>query len=132
MIKAVLDTNVFISALFWKGAPYKIMQKGLSGQFIICSSVDILEEIKNKLLGKFEFPADDTVNFIEIITINSQIIEPKIKLNVVKDDFSDNKILECAIAGNADYVVSGDKHLLNIKEYKGIKIFSPSEFLKII
>jgi len=132
MIKAVLDTNVLISSLFWKGAPYKIFQKGLGGTFIILTSLEILEEVKNKLINKFRFPLQDTNDFIEIITINSKIIKPTTKFDIVKEDPSDNKIIECALAGEANYIVSGDKHLLDIKRYNKIKIILPKDFLKLI
>ena len=69
---------------------------------------------------------------MEIIVFNSQIVYPKKKLNVVKKDPKDNKILECALEAQASFIISGDKHLLEIKEYKGIKIISPKEFLNEI
>jgi predicted nucleic acid-binding protein len=62
-----------------------------------------------------------------IIVFNSQIVYPKKKLNIVKKDPSDNKILECALEAKASFVISGDRHLLEIKEYDGIKIVSPRE-----
>lgn len=132
MIKVVLDTNVFISALFWQGSPYKLLQKGLNGDFAVFTSTEILDEVRDKLINKFNFPLDDADNFIEIITVNSSITEEKIKLNVVKKDSSDNKIIECAFISNVDYIVSGDKHLLDLKQYRKIRILSPQEFLKII
>lgn len=131
MIKAVLDTNVFISALFWKGSPYQVLKNGIEGEFVIVSSSEILAEVRERLLNKFEFPPEDTFSFIEIITVNSFIVDPLLNLNIVKVDPKDNKIIECAVAGKADYIVSGDKHLLDIKEYDKIKIISPKEFLEI-
>lgn len=132
MIKAVLDANIFISSLFWRGAPYKIVQKGLKGIFIILTSLEILEEVRDKLINKFHFPLEDTNDFIEILAINSKIIEPTIKLNIVKEDLSDNKIIECGLTGKANYIVSGDKHLLKIKEYQKIKIITSQNFLKLL
>ena len=132
MIKAVLDTNVFISALFWKGVPYEVVRKSLTGEFLIIISPEIIEEISERLLNKFKFPLADANDFIEIITINSYIVEPKNKLKVVKEDPNDDKIIECAYEGGADYIVSGDKHLLRLKEYRRIKIITPREFIKII
>ena len=60
------------------------------------------------------------------------LMEPKQKINVVKDDPDDNKVIECAIESSSDYIITYDKHLLRIKEYKGIKILKPEEILKII
>lgn len=132
MIKAVLGTNVLISALFWKGAPHKVVQKGLSGVFVPVISLDILEEISDKLINKFHFPAAEASDFIRIIAINFCIVKPMIKVNAVKKDFSDNKIIECVLVGETDCIVSGDKHLLEIKKYGTIKIVSPQEFLKFV
>src|SRR3989344_2043204 len=64
----------------------------------------------------------------EIITL-SKIVEPKSKLDIIKEDPDDNKILECAVEGKVDYIISQDKHLLDIKEYKEIKIITPKDFL---
>lgn len=132
MIKVVLDNNVLISALFWKGAPYQIFKKVLEGAILNFTSPKILEELKKKLLEKFKLPPEKVKEFLEIIIFNSQIVYPKKKLNVVKKDPSDNKILECALEAKVSFVISGDEHLLEIGEYKEIKIISPKEFLSQI
>lgn len=132
MIKAVFDTNVIISALFWKGAPYEIFKRGINKDFLILVSLEIIKETRNKLINKFNFPEKDTDDFIELLIINAKIIVSKEKLNIVKKDYDDNKIIECAVSGKAHYVISGDKHLLQIKEYNKIKIITPNEFLKLL
>lgn len=128
MTKAVLDINVFISALFWKGAPHRIFKRMLKGEFLNFTSPQILEELKRKLLDKFRLPPERVKEFLEIIIFASQIVYPESKLNIVEKDPSDNKIIECAIEAQASFIVSGDKHLLDIKGYKGIKMVSPREF----
>ena len=132
MIKVVLDTNVFISSLFWKGAPYQIFKRILEGAILNFVSPQILAEIKERLLDKFKLPPEKVKEFLEIIVFNSQIVYPKKKLNIVKKDPEDNKILECALEAKASFVISGDGHLLEIKKYKEIKIVSPKEFLSKI
>ena len=132
MIKVVLDTNVFISALFWKGAPYQIFKRILEGAILNFVSPQILAEIKERLLDKFKLPPEKVKEFLEIIVFNSQLVYPKKKLNIVKKDPKDNKILECTLEAKASFVISGDGHLLEIKKYKGIKIVSPKEFLSKI
>ena len=132
MIKAVLDTNILISSLFWKGAPYEIVQKGIGGAFIIVLSPEIIRETEDKLKNKFKFSVENTNAFLEVVALNSFIVEPMIKLRVVKTDSTDNKIIECAVAGNVDYIVSGDKYLLNIKKHEQINIINPSKFLKLL
>ena len=132
MIKVVLDNNVFISALFWKGAPYQIFKRILEGAILNFVSPQILAEIKERLLDKFKLPPEKVKEFLEIIVFNSQLVYPKKKLNIVKKDPKDNKILECTLEAKASFVISGDGHLLEIKKYKGIKILSPKEFLSKI
>ena len=132
MIKAVLDTNILISSLFWKGAPYEIVQKGIGGAFIIVLSPEIIRETEDKLKNKFKFSVENTNAFLEVVALNSFIVEPMIKLRIVKADSTDDKIIECAVAGNVDYIVSGDKHLLNIKKHEQINIITPSKFLKLL
>ncbi len=129
MIRVVLDTNVFISALFWKGAPYQIFRKILEGAILNFVSPQILKELKERLLYKFKLPPEKVKEYLEAIVFNSKITYPKKKLNVVKKDPSDNKIIECALEAKASFIISGDKHLLEIKRYKGIKIVTPREFL---
>jgi len=131
-VKVVLDTNVFISALFWQGAPYQIFKRILEGAILNFVSPQILEELKERLLDKFKLPPEKVKEFLEIIVFSSQIVYPKKKLNIVKKDPEDNKILECALEAKASFIISGDKHLLEIKEYKGIKIVTPREFISRI
>lgn len=132
MIKAVLDTNILISALFWRGAPHKIFLKLLQGEFLNFISLEILEELKTKLSLKFKLPDAKVNEFLEIVVFSSKVVESKEKLLVVKKDSSDNKIIECAKEAFASFIVSGDKHLLDMKGYNGIKIISPDIFLKAI
>ncbi|MBI4159895.1 putative toxin-antitoxin system toxin component, PIN family [Candidatus Wolfebacteria bacterium] len=132
MIRAVLDTNVFISSLFWRGVPYQIVQKGLGGSFLIVTSLEILEEIGETLRRKFRFPAEDTRAFLGIITVNSHLAEPQDKVEVVRADPPDNKIIECAVAGRAHFIVSGDRHLLDLRKHGGAKIVTAREFLSFL
>ena len=132
MIRAVLDTNIFISALFWKGAPYDILQAGLEGRFTIVTSEDILMELEGRLKHKFHFPERDTNEFLEIIALNAYIVTPNHHVMVVRADPTDNKILECAIAGESHFVVSGDRHLLDLCEYGGVKIVNAHAFLSVV
>ena len=92
----------------------------------------MLDELAKVLRKKFNQPEESIQDQLALVANYSQITEPKIKINVVKDDPKDNIILECALACNADYVVSGDRHLFEMKEHKGIKIVKPAEFLKRI
>ena len=63
---------------------------------------------------------------------NSQVVEPSAKLNIIKEDSDDNKVLECAKEGKAEYIITNDNHLLKLKEFEGIRIITPAEFFKLI
>ena len=105
MIKAVLDTNVLLSALFWRGTPYHVLENGLRGNFVLVTSFEILKEVRTKLVEKFGFPEEDTNIFIEILVVNSFLVNPLEKVHIVIQDSSDDKIIECALAGKVDFVV---------------------------
>lgn len=130
--KVVLDTNVLVSALGWKGNTGKILDWIIEGKLVLVTSPSIIDEFKEVIFEqKFKFiPAQEKINFISLLTEISLIVESKNKLNLITDDPSDNKILEAAIAGNADFIISGDKHLIGLKKLSSIKILSPSSFLK--
>ncbi len=131
-IKAVLDTNVIISAYFWKGAPNEVLGRGISKHFRICLSPAIIQETMDKLSRKFSAPTDDIEDLSYLLFEASETCTPSVRLRVVKDDPDDNKILECGMESRADYIVTGDSHLLKLKEYAGIKLASPKEFLKAL
>lgn len=126
----VLDTNILISAIFWRGTPYKVLLNALKKKYSLHLSTKILNELEKKLRVKFKFPEDEIKTHIEILIKYGEIIEPNIVLDVIENDPDDDKILECAVSCNADYIVSGDSHLLDLNEYKGIKILSARKFLE--
>ena len=128
----VLDSNVLISSFFWRGNEYEILRKALEGKFELLISGAILAEIENVLDKKFGVQAGRIKETVELIIANSTVIEPKSRLNVIRDDESDNRILECAVEGAADYIVTGDKHLLKLREYRRTLILGSENFLKII
>ena len=79
---------------------------------------------------KFKFSKEQKERLISLLLEIAEMIEPKNKLNVVKDDPTDNKFIECAVEGNADYIITGDNHLQKLKEHRGIKILNPADFLR--
>lgn len=128
----VLDTNILISAIFWRGNPYRVVRNALKKKYSLYLSTEILNELEEKLKVKFKFPEDNINNHIELLKEYGKIIVPISKVNAIKEDPDDNKVLECAETAKADYIVSGDAHLLKLKEFKGIKIVTAKEFLGII
>ena len=122
MIKAVLDTNVLVSALFWKGAPHAVVREGIAGAFCIVSSPDIMEELLETLIEKFSVSIEDTRKYLRVITVHSLFAQPKEIPHVVLVDPSDDKIIACAANAGADYIVSGYRHLFSFKEFSGIRL----------
>lgn len=127
--RVVIDTNLFVSS-FWGGKPKRLIDLFIKGKIQLLISPQILEEI-SRVLKEILGDDPEISRFIDLISLNSIEIIPNVTLQVVKEDPSDNKFLECAIAGKADYIISGDSHLLDLKEYQGIPIIRVAEFLKI-
>lgn len=133
-MRVVLDTNVFISGIFWEGnASSEIITLWRTGEITLVSSHAILEEFV-QVLRSFKIRMDEGMieEWQRMIIENSIIVEPLQKLEVVKSDSSDNKFFEAAAAGNAQYIVSQDRHLLQVREYEEIDVLTPSEFLQMI
>ena len=132
-MRVVADTNVLISGIFWDGNESDVLKRFKTEDIMNLISPDIVEEFEGVLSRrKFELTEEEIDSAIGEVLSFSKVIRPKIELNVIKQDPSDNRILECAIYGKADYIVSGDKHLLDLKEFKGISIVTAMELLKIL
>jgi len=132
-MKVVLDTNVFISGIFWTGKSNEILNYWKFGRFDIVSSLEIIEEFVKVMKDfKIQLTDEQIKEWVDMIISNSIIVEPKEKINIVKEDLKDNIFVETAVAGNVEYIVSQDKHLLKIKEFRQIKIVTPEDFLLIL
>jgi uncharacterized protein len=132
-MKVVLDTNIFISGIFWSGDSEKIIYAWGNEEFEIITSSEIIREIVETLMDfKIQLPINILLLWISILSMKSLIVEPQEKINIVKDDPDDDKFIEAAISGKADYIITQDKHLLKIKEFREIKILTPRDFLGII
>ena len=131
MIRVLPDTNILISSVFWRGNPYEVVRRGILGEYQLVISAEILDEVVDKLRNKFKFPEESIQELIDILMTYCHIIEPTSKFDIVRDK-NDNKIVECAFDGKADYIVTGDPDLLELKEFKGIKIVKAKEFLEMI
>ncbi len=128
-IKVVIDTNIYISAVFWQGKPRKVVDLGRTQDIQIFTSTEIEDEISEKLQTKFKLSraeADRIMFDFSTFTIPLSI---KKKHRVVIDDPDDDKFIDCAMACGADFIITGDKHLLKLQEYMGIKVVKAAEFL---
>ena len=138
MLNVVLDTNVFISAaLITDGAPAKIIDAWEKGKFWLIVSDSIIEEIRKVFfydrIRKRCPKTDEQINqFIDNVQSSGIETPGLLKLKVIEKDPTDDKYIIAAIESQADYIVSGDQHLLELKEYEGIKIVTPREFVEIL
>ncbi len=130
--KVLLDTNILISALGWLGKPRVIFEKCLYGELELVSSPNQIEELKRVLdYPKFNFTGEQKAMFISIILEIATMVEITGKVKVIVDDPYNNAILETAIVGNVQYLISGDPHLLKLKEFAKVTIMKASEFLAV-
>jgi uncharacterized protein len=131
--RVVIDTNVFVSGLNFAGRPGEILELFIKGNIEVFISPFILSEIERILRERFEWSEGNIRSVLNQIKRQTILVHPRIKVTVIKWKDDDNRILECAIEGKVQYLISGDrKHLLPLKEYQGTKILSPSEFLDLL
>jgi len=130
-MRIILDTNVFISGIFFSGPPSQILKawEKQSVQIVLCQQIlDEYQRVADELSAKY--PLVDITPIIELLTIFGQFVDTKgVDISICEDP-DDDKFIECAIAGKCDTIVSGDTHLLKLAEYKGIKIVKPRDFIE--
>ena len=134
-VKVVLDTNVWVSIFLKKILADEFSQ--VNQNLTVYVSEDIILEISKVLLypkiAKILRNANiNEKEILEVIKENSILVKPKVKLNIVEEDVEDNKILECAEAAGAVFIVSGDKHLLRLGTFRKTRVLSPREFFDYI
>src|SRR3989338_7429223 len=117
------DTNFLISATQWDNrVAFKLLKKLIEHNIKIFTTKEILDEFSEVLQKDFKYTKDEMPKILENVLSFANIIEPQEKIKIVKDDPDDDKIIECAIALNSEYIITYDQHLLKIKEYRSIKI----------
>jgi putative PIN family toxin of toxin-antitoxin system len=136
-LKAVLDTNVWVSALLWGGKPAAVIKAAEEGKVGIFASEEIVVEISQvlaypKLARICQAECLLHEELIEAVLKVANFVEVTKKVKVVVEHPADDKFIECALAARADYIVSGDKHLLKVGSYEKTRIVSVNEFLQII
>ena len=129
-MKLVVDTNFLISATQWDySVCHKLLEKLIMNNAEIFSTKEILEEFAEVLKRDFLYNDEEVNNILEKVLQFLILVNPSKKIDIVKEDADDNKIIECAVESKAEYILSYDKHLLKLKEYQGIKIIRPEEAL---
>jgi putative PIN family toxin of toxin-antitoxin system len=130
-VKVVFNTNVVASASFWRGSPFDCLRAWVQGRCEAAVSAPMLAEYHETILGlKLEYPELSYVPWVELLTESATLVFPFERATGATADPDDEMILECALAAEVSLIVSGDKkHLLALRQFRGIPIVSPAEFL---
>jgi putative PIN family toxin of toxin-antitoxin system len=132
-MKLVVDSNVFVSSFFWKGNPRKIIDRITDGFDESYITDEILTEIADVMTRpKFGADAKEITEYIHTIESFSIKIAQPLKIQPISRDADDDKILECALLGDVDFIITGDSDLLVLKEYANIKIVTPKEYVDMV
>lgn len=138
MIRAVLDTNVYVSGVIrTSGPPTQIIHAWRDHQIDLLVSPSIIQEIERvfrypRIQRLGDYSEEEIVAFLRSLRKDAIWTEERVTITVVKEDPDDNKFLACAVEGHADFVVTGDRHLLSITQYESILIITPREMVDIL
>ena len=130
-MKLIIDTNVFISGVFFPGPPHRILDAWRRGRVTLIISPDILDEylrVGEELAGRF--PGVDIAPWIELLMLRARLVDASPLGEDICSDPDDDKFLACAVAANTRTITSGDKHLLAVSGYRGITVLRPREFVE--
>lgn len=132
MTRAVLDTNVWIGAILWRGAACQVRHRAEAGHYAAVTSNAILHELMKVL--RLDFGLSDELVFGWWVHLNRlcDVVHVTSLLNVVERDPDDDKFIECAVDGRCEYVVSKDRHLLDLERYDQIRIVTVGKFLDVL
>jgi putative PIN family toxin of toxin-antitoxin system len=128
--RVVLDSNVIVSGLGWSGPPARILDASLDGQLLLVTSPPLLAELR-RVLGypKLAKVLDGAEQLADLVEASGLVVLPTRVIAAVSDE-SDNRVLEAAVEGAADYIISGDDHLLGLGSFKRIPILTPGQFIE--
>jgi putative PIN family toxin of toxin-antitoxin system len=137
VLRVVIDTNVLVSGIIQrKGFPYKVVKAWEDDVLILITSDDLINEAGRvlryeKIRVKYSLDDEEIKQVLLNLMRYSIVVNDPPKIDVIREDPADNNILAAAIEGKADYIISGDSHLLNLENYKGIRILTPKEFCRM-
>ena len=130
--RVVFDTNILFSAVGWRGNPHQCVQAARQARCLSVTCEAILAELAEKLQLKRGFDAGKAAETTDEIRAFSKVVAIPGALKVVAADPDDDAVLECAVVGQAHYLVSGDRHLLALGKYQGIQIVKAADFLMLL
>jgi putative PIN family toxin of toxin-antitoxin system len=131
-MRVVIDTNIIVSA-YLGGVLETIIIRWKSGEFTFIVSDEIADEYHAVLnRPKFKIERAEVDDFFSLLFSRAEFVEPVEEIDAIKSDSSDNKFLEAAIAGQVDFIVSGDRHLLDLEEFRSIPVITAREFIGLL
>jgi putative PIN family toxin of toxin-antitoxin system len=131
VVGVTADSNIYISALNFGGPPDRLLDMARAGDIELHISDDILGEVLRVLRDKFRWTDEALALAKDRIGDFTKTIQPGQAVQIVTADPTDNKILECALAGKSDYIVTGDRHLLDLGQFEGKRIIKTTDFLAL-
>ncbi|MEW6035732.1 MAG: putative toxin-antitoxin system toxin component, PIN family [Candidatus Micrarchaeota archaeon] len=130
MPRLFLDTNVLISATFWEGSSYNLLLKIADAAASGFTTRDVLQEYRIVLKRDFALSEEGADTRIEMLLRILTVVSPHDKIDMIREDPSDNRILEGALESRADFIVSYDEHLLKLESFRGMEVVKPEDALK--
>jgi len=128
MIRVVVDTNVYISSFIFGGVPRHALKLRLGGAHTFCTSAPILAEVRRVLIERFNYAPARAEEMVRNLRQQSRLVVPAERI-VACSDPDDDMVLECAVAARAKIIVTGDKALLRLDPFRGVRIVTPAQFL---
>lgn len=129
-MRVILDTNVFVSGVFFSGPPYRILEAWRGGKLQLVASQEILEEYQRvgETLAE-QFPGVNLQPIIDLVTTNAEVFPNQVLPESICEDPDDDKFIACALAGRCRVIISGDRHLLKVSGFRGLTVMSPRRFI---
>ena len=130
-MRIVIDTNVLISAIFWTGKPKQLLNHVRRERITFVTSNQLLDELREILIRQdkpFHLPDNEADQVVEALRGSAEVVESHSRITICRDEM-DNRVIACAIDGKAEYIITGDLHLLGLRSYQSVKIMTVSDFL---
>lgn len=136
-MRIVLDTNVVVSALLWRGTPYTLLRAAVEGMLTLCTSKELLAELREvlgreHLLARLDLQSSSVDQALSLYGALAVSVTPTLVPGVVLADPDDDHVIAAAVTAKADLIVSGDRHLLDIGSHEGIRIATPAEAVRML
>lgn len=130
-MRVVIDTNVLISAIFWTGSPKRLLNRVRRGEVTFVTFRLLLDELREILVRPdkpFKLTEEEADRVVKAMENVAEVVETQSQVMVCRDE-NDNRVLECALDGRAEWIITGDAHLLELQSFKGVRIVTVAEFL---